>query len=330
MRDIDGREFNLSLLAGTSGPDVLPCAEITFVGFPDDKPRIVGYRAKWSDESFEAVNTPRTFEFALADATLLEELKRLAISCWKGFDLDGYARIDFRVDSHGTPWILEINANPCLSPDAGFAAALSHGGIPFDAAIERIVTAALQRYGTDPIVSLSSVTDDDSPRSTNANSLRTEVNSGDRRRVREIVESTGFFSAAEVDVAVELVYERLNKGGASGYFFVFSERSGVTAGYACFGPIACTTQSFDLYWIAVDKQFQGQGIGRELLMAAEELIKESGGSRIYVETSSQPVYHSTRTFYEHTGYVLDARVIDFYAPKDDKYIYVKVLENTHD
>jgi D-alanine-D-alanine ligase len=53
--------------------------------------------------------------------------------------------VDFRVDAQGRPWILEVNANPCLSPDAGFAAALTHTGIEFTRAIERVLADALAR-----------------------------------------------------------------------------------------------------------------------------------------------------------------------------------------
>jgi len=108
----------------------------------------------------------------------------------------------------------------------------------------------------------------------------------DEAAIRGIVSSTGFFSPAEVEVAVELVQERLRRGNASGYFFVFAETDRRTVGYACYGPIACTIGSFDLYWIAVHKDYQHRGLGRSLLVASERKIAESGGRRIYVETSS--------------------------------------------
>jgi D-alanine-D-alanine ligase len=63
--------------------------------------------------------------------------------CWRRFDLNGYARVDFRVDAELQPWILEVNVNPCLSPDAGFAAALERAGIDYASAIQRIVEAAI-------------------------------------------------------------------------------------------------------------------------------------------------------------------------------------------
>lgn len=141
---IDGREFNLSLLAGSDGPDVLPPAEIEFINFASGKPRIVGHDAKWDDSTMEYINTPRRFDFPLSDRALLDELEALARRCWTAFDLQGYARVDFRVDNDGQPWILEVNANPCLSPDAGFAAALQHAGLSFTAAVERIIADALR------------------------------------------------------------------------------------------------------------------------------------------------------------------------------------------
>jgi D-alanine-D-alanine ligase len=137
---IEGREFNLSLLG--DAPEVLPCAEIDFSAFPPGKPRIVGHRAKWQADSFEFHNTPRRFDFPGEDDRLLEQLGDLAKACWTLFGLRGYARVDFRVDAQGRPWILEINANPCLSPDAGFVAAAARAGITFDQLIQRIVRQA--------------------------------------------------------------------------------------------------------------------------------------------------------------------------------------------
>jgi len=144
-RFIAGREFNVALLADGGGPRVLPPAEIDFSAFPPDKPRIVGYRAKWAADSFEYHHTPRRFDFDVADGPLLAELERLARDCWTAFDLRGYVRVDFRVDDQGRPWILEINTNPCLSPDAGFAAAVERAGLSFDAAIAAVLAAALSR-----------------------------------------------------------------------------------------------------------------------------------------------------------------------------------------
>jgi len=138
---IDGREINVSLLANGSGVEVLPIAEIRFIDYPADKPRIVGYKAKWNEDSFEYRHTLRDFAIAKAEQALHTRLAALARTCWQLFDMRGYARVDLRIDAQGQPWVLEINANPCLSSDAGFAAALAEAGIPFERAIARIIAA---------------------------------------------------------------------------------------------------------------------------------------------------------------------------------------------
>jgi D-alanine-D-alanine ligase len=136
---IDGREFNLSLLADRDGPQLLPAAEIRFEGYPAGKPRLVSYRAKWDEDSVEYRHTQRSFEFSGEDRALLDNLARIALECWRAFGLKGYARVDFRVDQDGRPWVLEVNANPCLSPDAGFAAAAERAAIAYSRVIARIV-----------------------------------------------------------------------------------------------------------------------------------------------------------------------------------------------
>lgn len=155
--------------------------------------------------------------------------------------------------------------------------------------------------------------------------MRLEAIESDRQAVRRIVESTGFFSDAEVDVAVELVDERLKKGDASDYYFVFAESAGEVIGYACFGPIACTLHSFDVYWIAVDRQHQGCGLGRWLMHQCELRIRQMNGQRIYVETSGRPQYLTTREFYHRCGYQITSVFPDFYAQGDDKIVFLKTI-----
>jgi D-alanine-D-alanine ligase len=138
---IDGREFNLSLLDGPDGPQVLPPAEILFEGFHPDQVRMVDYKAKWDDASYQYHHTPRRFDFEPGDDGLLDQLRTLGLECWDLLGLRGYARVDFRVDRHERPWILEINANPCLSPDAGFAAAVHQAGLTMTEAVGRILNA---------------------------------------------------------------------------------------------------------------------------------------------------------------------------------------------
>ncbi|HER08207.1 MAG TPA: GNAT family N-acetyltransferase [Bacteroides sp.] len=155
--------------------------------------------------------------------------------------------------------------------------------------------------------------------------LRSEVRTGDPAIVEEIVRSTGFFREDEVTVAVELVRERLDKGAESGYEFIFAQAGSQTVGYSCFGLIPCTLHSFDLYWIATHRDHMNRGIGRRLLEETESVIRILGGTGIYVETSSKPLYTPTRAFYEKNSYRVKARFEDFYDRGDDKIVYVKYL-----
>jgi ribosomal protein S18 acetylase RimI-like enzyme len=138
---------------------------------------------------------------------------------------------------------------------------------------------------------------------------------------------TGFFSEAEVAVAVELVEDRLAKGEASEYFFVFAggPHGQETWGYACWGPIACTRGSFDLYWIVVEPGRQKAGLGRALMAEVEKGVIRAGGRQIYVDTSNRPQYAPTRSFYQRCGYQIEAILKDFYAPGDDRVIFRKGL-----
>jgi len=160
-------------------------------------------------------------------------------------------------------------------------------------------------------------------------SLREQVHPEDPASVRRITESSGFFSAPEIDVAVELVQARLFRGAGSGYHFLFADAEapiGGTVGYSCFGPIPCTQASFDLYWIAVHDGHRGSGLGKSLLAESEAVIRRMGGRRIYVETSSRNQYQPTHIFYTRMGYLQQALIPDFYGPGDGKIIYVKELQ----
>jgi D-alanine-D-alanine ligase-like ATP-grasp enzyme/ribosomal protein S18 acetylase RimI-like enzyme len=320
-RYIEGREFNIGLLTGAQGLETLPPAEIVFEAYPDGKPRIVGYPAKWDTASFEYAHTVRRFVDPAADGPLLAELTRLSRRCWEAFGLGGYARVDFRVDADGRPWILEVNANPCLAPDSGFAAMLAQAGIDYGAAMERIVSEA---RGQRPEVGGQRK---NAQRSTLQGpvTIRTSLVPEDVAAVREVTASTGYFHDHEIPVAVELAEERLAKGAASGYEFVFAEQDGRVVGYTSFGPIPCTRGSFDWYWLAVRPECQGAGLGRRLLQEVEARARAMGGARLYCETSGRPQYASTRAFYERMGFTLCEVLADYYEPGDGRATYVKAL-----
>ncbi len=154
---------------------------------------------------------------------------------------------------------------------------------------------------------------------------RSAVMADDLGRVRSLVASTGFFNAAEVEIAGELVQERLVKGIRSGYHFILAERGPALVAYACYGPIEGTQGSFDLYWIAVAPEEQGKGLGPQVFARAEAAMRKAGAKHIYVDTSTSDRYAGTRGFYQRMGFEEEARLPDFYGPGDGKVIYVKAL-----
>jgi len=142
-RYIDGREFNIAVLQEGGGPRVLPMAEMTFEEWPRNRPKIVGYIAKWDDASFESTRTVRKFGIEEREPELALALRHYSECAWSVFALRGTARVDFRVDGGGNPLLLEVNPNPGIAPDAGFAAAADHAGLSYAELIEKIVLAAL-------------------------------------------------------------------------------------------------------------------------------------------------------------------------------------------
>ncbi|MFU8842363.1 MAG: GNAT family N-acetyltransferase [Bacteroidales bacterium] len=149
--------------------------------------------------------------------------------------------------------------------------------------------------------------------------------SSDVEGIRAMVSGTGFFRPDEVEIAVELAEVRIKEGLKSGYHFILADVHSELAGYACFGLIPCSLLSWDLYWIVTKKEFQGKGIGGQLLLKAENEITKNGGKNIIIETSSKELYKGTQHFYDKYGYMLKARLEDFYDYGDDKLIYIKKL-----
>lgn len=139
-----GREFNVSLLESEDGPRVLPIAEIAFTDWQPDRPRLVGYAAKWDSQSSDSAATPRVFGIDVDAPGLAQSLTQLSCAAWHLLGLRGYARVDFRLDAAGAPTILEVNPNPCLEPEAGFAAAAMKAGISYVELVDRILGAALR------------------------------------------------------------------------------------------------------------------------------------------------------------------------------------------
>ena len=134
--------------------------------------------------------------------------------------------------------------------------------------------------------------------------FRTTPIPSDLQAVRDIILSTKFFYDHEVEIAVELVQERLSQGEESGYYFVFAEAEGKTIAYTCFGSDIMSKTCYDLYWIATHNDYRGMGIGKKVLEETEKIAKEMGCIILIAETSGLPHYEPTRAFYLNTGFTL--------------------------
>ncbi len=135
---IDGREFNVSVKSSPDGPEILPPAEMEFHDYPDDLPRIVSYKAKWIEDTFQFANSRRSFPDNLSER-LIRNIREAVTGCWDTFGLKGYARVDLRVDNDENVYVLEVNANPCISPDSGFISAALHAGYTHAEVIRDII-----------------------------------------------------------------------------------------------------------------------------------------------------------------------------------------------
>ena len=155
--------------------------------------------------------------------------------------------------------------------------------------------------------------------------FRTRVSPGDPAAIEQLVRDTGFFSTGEIAIARELADDGLANGPASHYRFVIGGQHGALLGYTCFGPVPGTQSGWDLYWIAVRQDAQGQHLGRDLLEITECAVQAAGGTRLYAETSSRDQYEPTRAFYLRRGYTVAARLPEFYGSGDDKLVYSKLI-----
>jgi D-alanine-D-alanine ligase len=141
---IDGREISVSLLQHADEVQVLPLAEVDFSGFPEDRPRILDYAAKWLSGTFQYGNTRSKIPADLQQATA-DEIRRLAVVAWKATGCKDYARIDVRIDHEGHPFVLEVNPNPDIGPGAGYAIALDAAHISYTRFVDDLLLAAYKR-----------------------------------------------------------------------------------------------------------------------------------------------------------------------------------------
>lgn len=320
---IDGRELNISVIWRKGLPEILPLAQIDFSAFAKGQPKIVGYDAKWRPESFAFNNTPRIIPAPLS-AKVAGQVRQLAVEACRALGCCDYTRVDFRLDQQLRPYILEVNANPDISPDAGFVAALTAGGITYKQFVRLCLDNALGRVRQAQIKTAPRKKTAKKGPPTAAGDIRwTEAR--DRDAVMALLAGTQFFRNDEMVIAVEVLDAALKDGPAGHYQSFVIEDGGQVAGWVCYGPTPCTLGTYDIYWIAVGPQTQGRGLGKRLMDFTERQIAARGGRLAVAETSGRQGYTPTRRFYEKLGYLAASAIKDFYAPGDDKVVYTKSL-----
>jgi D-alanine-D-alanine ligase len=127
---IDGREFNVAVYENTV-PEALPVSELDFSALPATSPHICSYEAKWFEDHALYNATPPICP-APIDDSLRGKLQEAAVGAFKAMGCRDYARVDFRMDGKGRLFILEVNPNPDISLNAGFARALKAANVPYE------------------------------------------------------------------------------------------------------------------------------------------------------------------------------------------------------
>lgn len=155
-------------------------------------------------------------------------------------------------------------------------------------------------------------------------SYRKEIHPEDIQKVRDILQSTGFFEQApdEIDVAAELVETALKDGNnPENYVVIFAEAEGKEVGYTCFARVPCTQSTFEIYWLGMHNNSRGKGYGKEFMQEIIRSIKEYGGTKIVLQTAGREQYLPTQKFYVACGFKEEARLKDYYAADDDCLIF---------
>ncbi len=142
---IEGREFNISVIGNGEGKRALPASEIDFTGFPEGAPRICGYEAKWITVSPLYIKSPPVCPARIPES-LAAELREISLKAYDALGCRDYARVDLRLGKDGALTVLEVNPNPDLSMDAGYARAARASGLEYQQMIGEIVRVAAERY----------------------------------------------------------------------------------------------------------------------------------------------------------------------------------------
>lgn len=297
-----GREFNVAVVERDGVPTTLPFSEILFVPLaehPDLWP-IVSFDAKWRPDSVDFRSTPAKNPAENVSPELHAAVAELAKKAFALVGCRDYARVDFRVDEQGRPFVLEVNPNPCISPLAGLAAGLETARVPYPEFIVGLVKAALRRGGKvadwqpadAPAVGLHRP-DGDTGTPESVGHPRA-MRPGDVGAVTELLAGIG----VTTPVDRQRVQVLTRRGEVVGAVSVRSADS--------------VQGAFSVEWLAVAPAHRRRGIGGTLLTAALAIAAEAGGRLLLADLSSGPAAACGRQFLQAQGFRPAGEVPDFY------------------
>lgn len=305
---IDGREISVCMLNG----ETLPVYETIFANF-NDKPKIRTYESKWDKKSEDFDNIDMFVIDHDNEKELVGKLTKICKQCWEVLRMSGYSRIDFRVDKTGTPYVMEINTNPCITnDDSSFDSACKSAGINCTEKVARLIY-----HETKKGIGMDSQNEKEL-------TFRFKLKKGEEKILCNIAEGTGFFIKEDFEIIKYRALENIKQGAEkSGNHFVVAELDGKVIGFTCYGPIETTKNSYDFFWVIVAKEHKRKGYGKQLLKITEQKIAEAGGDKVYIETNGKPKFEPTRKFHVSQGYKEIGYFPDYYDDGDAKVTYVK-------
>lgn len=329
-RFIDGREINVSVYAVEKTARVLPFSEIHFATNDAFPWAIVSYEAKWHSKTVDYQSTPAKCPTEV-EPELAARLQRVALDTFRLTQCRDYARVDTRVAADGSVYVLEINANPDISPTSGYADALDVAGIAYAEFADRLIKAAYSRRrptGKESVVGNSTSVPASfiaSRTQQSAISFR-DVQSDDVEHLTQLLSRCGNFRQEEIAVGREILEEAVVRGPEGDYRVIVAEKDGVAVGWSCHGLVALTDGAYDLYWIAVEPACHGQGIGSKILEEIERRLRSVQARWLIAETSDLPSYDATNAFYLRKGFERSSIIPDFYRAGDGRLTYIKRLD----
>jgi D-alanine-D-alanine ligase len=329
---VRGREFNVAVWDRGAGPRTLPFSEILFLEQDGEAPLwpIVSFDAKWHPNSrdFKATPWKNPAELSPEMETAISDL---AVRAYELVGCRDYARVDFRVDAAGQQYILEVNPNPCISPQAGLAAALETAKVPYCEFALSLVRSALRRGPRPELAeavgsSSGPVAEPDLPPALERKGWRVRpARAADAGNVFDLVTACDALPPEERAAVTRRLRQRLRRRDRDGATILVLAGRGRIGGFAALAPTNPVQGGYGLEALVVEPSLRQRGFGRLLLARAEETVAAAGGRILTADISSGSTTAGPRQFLARVGYRPAGEVPEFYRDGSAKLTFAKTL-----